>query len=405
MRQYHFLLNAIREKGSYKEAARAGMPGSLSLFGHQSRYDLQDGFPLMTTKKMFWRGIVEELLWFLRGDTNIKYLDEHKVTKMWHEDAYSFYLTNFKNRTIYGSAEQVAIETAKLPYSFEEFCKTINETERKDLPQFMVSDHGGNNTVGKTYTLGDCGFQYGKVWRAWHTGATQLLSHNGNHQTWGAIVVDQIASVIKSIKAGPFGRRHLVTAIDPAHDKELALYWCHALFQFNCRKMTTEERYAIYAKIPRDQKASLSSDKFGGSDEETNQDLDSQNIPRYYLDCQLYQRSCDVLLGVPFNIASYALLTHVIAKVVGMQPGEFIHTYGDVHIYDNHKEAIEEQLGRDYTKYKLPTVQLIGDEWYSERVQDKFDFSGLTVDNFKLVGYESYPVLESDTTLSTGIKK
>lgn len=384
MNQYHELLKAIKERGSYKEAAREGMPGSLSLFGYQSRYDLTDSFPILTTKKMFWKGIVAELLWFLRGDTNIKYLDEQGVTKMWHEDAYNFYRTNFKNRVIFGNDAQVAMKQAEEPMTFEQFCQLIRETKREDLPKVDV--HGGQ------YTFGDCGYQYGKVWRAWPTGKSLVIGHNGTHNEWGFEIVDQIANVIKSIKSGPYGRRHLVTAIDPAHDKELALYWCHAMFQFNCRKISRAHRLSM---------VEMGKDAIPEYDY-PDQQLDNMGVPKYYLDCQLYQRSCDVLLGVPFNISSYALLTCVIAKAVNMVPGEFIHTYGDVHIYDNHMDAVNEQLERDPFKYKLPKLELTGD-W--SKIGETADFSHLTVDNFKLVGYESYPKLESDTTLSTGMKK
>jgi len=396
MKQYHELLIAVKERGTYKEAAREGMPGTTSLFGYQSRYDLREGFPIVTTKKMFWKGIVAELLWFLRGDTNIKYLDEQGVTKMWHEDAYNFYLTNFKNRVIYGTDAEVKMKQAEEPMSFEAFCQLIRETPRAELP--TVDVHGGK------YTFGDCGFQYGKVWRAWPTGKSLVIGHNGNHNEWGYEIVDQIRNIVNSIKSGPYGRRHLVTAIDPAHDKELALYWCHALFQFNCRKISLSQR--VYDAGLAERFPILA----GEAIKEAEKAVDDLNVPKYYLDCQLYQRSCDVLLGVPFNISSYALLTHVIAKVVNMVPGEFIHTYGDVHIYDNHMDAVNEQLERDYNKYKLPHLHISdkvdpnkAPSW--DHIRQTLDFSSLTVSDFTLIGYESYPKLESDTSLSTGMKK
>lgn len=359
MKQYHNLLSAILLKGSYKEPARAGMPGSTSLFGYQCRYDLQAGFPILTTKKMFWKGIVVELLWFLRGDTNIKFLDEHGVTKMWHQDAYNFYIQNFSKRLRKGAATEA-------PISFETFCQEIKQTPRERLPSFDVE--------GGTYTLGDCGFQYGKVWRAWETGKA-------------GGVIDQVKSVIESLRTSPFGRRHLISAIDPAHDKELALYWCHAMFQFNCRRIPTGDRIWLYEEKYKSAPTNVAS-------------LSEFNIPEYYLDCMLTQRSADSLLGVPFNASSYALLTHILAKVVNMVPGEFIHSFGDAHIYDNHKEAVKEQLERDPGRYPLPTLEMKGD-WSATA---SGDFTALKVEDFKLIGYESYPLLTADTSLSTGMK-
>ena len=231
--QYLDLLRDCLDNGVYREGRNGGTFG---LFGRQIRFDLSKGFPLLTTKRVHWKAIVVELLWFLRGDTNIKFLHDHGVT-IWDE--------------------------------------------------WANSD-------------GELGPVYGKQWRSW-AGPSDLESH-----IFGETVIkhiDQIASVIASLKADPHGRRHIVTAWNPAEIEDMALPPCHCLFQF-----------------------------FVADDK---------------LSCQLYQRSADVFLGVPFNIASYALLTHLIAMEVGLEVGDFVHTFGDVHLYANHVDQAHEQLSRE----------------------------------------------------------
>ncbi len=413
MKKYHDLLVAIKENGTVKGPARANMPGSKSLFGYQMRHNLEDGFPILTTKKMFWKGIVVELLWFLRGDTNIKYLDDHNVKKMWHEDAYNYYCKIAKAN---GDADQNAIlqpVSSKLGirnpaptydvdaysmFTFEEFCHKINTTPKELLPSWNA------------YTLGDCGAQYGRTWRRFGGRIFGKNVSEVNPARVGRHSVDQITSVINSLLSNPEGRRHIVNSWSVADLDNVALHWCHAMFQFNCRKMDTISRtaYALILKLP----FSVPHDK--NTDWNQDEELDRIGAPKYYLDCQMYQRSADVILGVPFNIASYALLTHIIAEICNFVPGEFIHTFGDVHIYDNHKEAVDEQLSRDYNKYALPKLMIsIGSGapfWLKEFVskgcitQQEVDaiFLGLDPSDFTLVGYESYPSIKAE--LSTGMK-
>lgn len=236
--------------------------GTTSCFGYQMRFDLQAGFPLVTTKKLHLKSIIHELLWFLKGDTNIAYLKEHNV-KIWDEWADA---------------------------------------------------------------NGDLGPVYGKQWRSW-TGA--------DGKTY-----DQIKDVIHQIKTNPDSRRIIVNAWNVAELPDMALSPCHALFQF----------YVAHGK----------------------------------LSCQLYQRSADVFLGVPFNIASYALLTMMIAQVCGLQPGEFIHTFGDVHLYHNHEEQARLQLSR--SPYPLPVMKL------NPEINDLFDF---TFEDFSLENYQSHPHIKA----------
>ncbi len=260
MRQYHDLLNHVLEHGVLK-ADRTGT-GTKSVFGYQMRFNLEDGFPAVTTKKLHFRSIIHELLWFLRGDQNIAYLKENGV-KIWDEWA----------------------------------------------------DEDGN-----------LGPVYGVQWRSWPT-------PDGRH-------IDQIARLVEGIKNNPDSRRHIVSAWNVAEIENMALPPCHALFQF-------------YVADGR-------------------------------LSCQLYQRSADIFLGVPFNIASYALLTHMVAQVTGLKVGDFVHTFGDAHIYSNHFEQVQLQLSR--SAFELPRLELNTD------ITSLEDF---TYDDIKIVGYESHPSIKA----------
>lgn len=260
MLQYQQLLSHIKQYGTYK-SDRTGT-GTYSVFGYQMRINLADGFPLVTTKKVHLKSIIHELIWFLQGDTNTKYLQENGV-KIWDE---------------WADAQ------------------------------------------------GDLGPVYGKQWRSW-------LCADGR-------IIDQISNLIQQIKTNPNSRRLMVSAWNVADVDKMALPPCHALFQF----------YVANGK----------------------------------LSCQLYQRSADVFLGVPFNIASYALLTMMVAQVCQLEVGEFIHTFGDVHIYANHLEQVNLQLTR--TPKALPTMKI------NQDVQNIFDFK---YEDFTLEKYEPYPAIKA----------
>jgi thymidylate synthase len=260
MHNYHALLRHILTHGTNK-ADRTGT-GTRSVFGYQMRFDLTEGFPLVTTKKVHLRSIVHELLWFLKGETNVAYLRENKVT-IWDE---------------WASAE------------------------------------------------GELGPVYGKQWRSW--------------QGADGRTVDQIAWLVDEIRRNPDSRRLIVSAWNVAELPQMALLPCHTMFQF-------------YVADGR-------------------------------LSCQLYQRSADVFLGVPFNIASYALLTHMLAQVCDLQPGEFVHTFGDAHIYANHFEQVNEQLSR--TPFPLPLLRL------NPAVRSIFDFR---YEDIEVVGYRSHAAIKA----------
>ncbi len=285
MKQYLDLCRYVLENGQKRED-RTGT-GTISTFGYQMRFNLEEGFPLLTTKKVFYRGIFEELLWFLSGSTNIKPLVDKKVG-IWNEWPYE----KFKKSSAYNGE------------TLDEFIEKIREDEN----------------FAKKY--GELGPVYGKQWR----------DFNG---------VDQISDLIDGLKNNPFSRRHMVVAYNPSEVKDMALPPCHSLFQFY-----------------------VSADK-------------------KKLSCQLYQRSGDVFLGVPFNIASYSLLLCMVAQVCGYKPYEFIHSFGDVHIYLNHLDQIHEQLSR--TPRKLPKLVLNKD------VKNLFDFK---YEDIKIEDYDPYPAIK-----------
>lgn len=268
MTQYENLLSEVLREGVHKED-RTGT-GTTSVFGRQIRFDLSEGFPLITTKKVNFRSVVLELLWFLQGDSNVRWLQERGV-KIW--DAWA--------------------------------------------------DENG-----------DLGPVYGVQWRSWPN-VTVELDGQANIET-----IDQIEKVVRSIKENPDSRRHIVSAWNPAEVDDMALPPCHALFQF----------YVADGK----------------------------------LSCQLYQRSADMFLGVPFNIASYALLTHMIAQQVGLDVGEFVWTGGDVHVYDNHVEQVSEQLSRE--AYPFPKLE------FNRVPESIFDYK---LEDFSIVGYTHHPFISA----------
>ena len=260
MKQYLDLMRHVKDHGVRKED-RTGT-GTLSVFGYQMRFDISEKFPAVTTKKLHFKSIIHELIWFLKGETNIKYLKDNKVT-IWDEWA-----------------------------------------DEK----------------------GDLGPVYGSQWRSWHT-------PDGH-------TIDQISQVIDQIKKNPDSRRLIVSAWNVSEIEKMALAPCHALYQF----------YVANGK----------------------------------LSCQMYQRSADIFLGVPFNIASYALLTLMIAQVCGLKPGEFVHTLGDAHLYRNHLDQVDTQLARE--PLPLPVMKINPD------VKSIFDFK---YEDFELVGYESHPAISA----------
>lgn len=310
MMQYQSLLGQIIQYGTEK-GDRTGT-GTRSIFGHQMRFDLSEGFPLVTTKKVHFKSVVHELLWMLSGQTNVAPLQREGVT-IWDEWA----------------------------------------------------DENG-----------ELGPVYGKQWRKWTT------YKRGPDGTFLRASLDQINHILQALVGNPDSRRMVVSAWNPAELDQMKLAPCHCLFQFNTRPMTLNQRLKTMGFrecVDRPEGGYIE-----GTEDRQHAALDEMGAPSRYLDCQLYQRSCDVFLGVPFNIASYALLVHMVAQVVGMVPGDFIWTGGDVHLYLNHLDQAREQLSREIQAY--PTIRLNPD------VKDLFAFR---YEDITLEGYRPLPAIKA----------
>lgn len=327
-KQYNNLLQTILDKGRwYNDPNREGVR-RLQIPRYNFEYDLKKGFPILTTKKINFKNIVGELLWFLRGDTNIKYLVDNGIN-IWNKDAYNYYLSKNKDKL-----------------SLEEFIEDVKA-----------------NTPGID---GDLGRIYGAQWRNWESfkeedngllGVIKYAKHT-----------DQISNLIKNLKEKPLATDHIVTAWNPAELDEMALPPCHKGFQLMVYELTPLEcaKYADKSKVP-----------YKG--------------PKYGFDLVWEQRSVDTFLGLPYNIASYALLAHIIGKMVNMVPGKIYGDLRNVHLYDNSIEAAKKQLMRKTDKYWKPTKLLMEDIDLVRELSTDDIIKKLRIDMFKLENYESYP--------------
>jgi thymidylate synthase len=297
--EYLNLLKDILENGIEKKD-RTGT-GTISVFGRQIRHDMSKGFPLLTTKRMYWKGIVTELLWFLRGDTNIKYLVDNDC-HIWNGDAYRNYCEQQARKLIQGCTYQ----------EFVEKIKTDDEFAKK---------------------WGDLGPIYGKQWVDW---GSRALYDDGNPNPKRTPGINQIQNLIEQLKTNPDSRRLMVSAWNVADLDQMTLPPCHYGFQVYTRELTLEERQDLYEE------------KYMFTETEKTIN-DKYNVPTRAISLMWNQRSVDTFLGLPFNIASYGLLLEIIAKQVNMVPDELIGTLGDCHLYKNHIDQAKEQIGRRYT--------------------------------------------------------
>lgn len=306
--EYHNLLKRILETGKDKDDRTN--TGTLSVFGHQMRFDLSKGFPLLTTKKVSFKLVATELIWFIRGDTNIRYLLEYN-NNIWNEWAFLKWIESEEytgpDMTDFGHR---ALRDPEFNDQYQKQLKIFKEKILTD-DQFMKR-------------FGDLGNVYGKQWRQFETKDR---------------VTDQLKDVIEQIKTNPHSRRHIVSAWNPGEIDSMALPPCHTLFQFY--------------------------------------------VNNNKLSCQLYQRSADVFLGVPFNIASYSLLTHLVARECGLEVGEFIHSIGDAHIYSNHIEAVETQLSR--SSFDAPKLQINTDK----------DIFNIEYEDLEIIEYTAHPAIKA----------
>ncbi|MFK2824144.1 thymidylate synthase [Bacillus sp. B190/17] len=308
--QYLDLCRRVLKEGTKKED-RTGT-GTVSIFGAQMRFNLQEGFPLLTTKRIAFRLVASELLWFIKGDTNIRYLLQHN-NNIWNEWAFK----NWVESKDYNGPD---MSNFGLRSQQDEEFNVLYQEQMEHFKQRVLEDESFTAAYG---TLGDV---YGSQWRAWKTSAGETI--------------DQLKEVIQTIKTNPDSRRLIVSAWNPEDIPSMALPPCHTMFQF----------YVSEGK----------------------------------LSCQLYQRSGDLFLGIPFNIASYALLTHLVAHECGLEVGEFIHTLGDAHIYTNHFDQVKAQLDRE--PRELPSLKL------NEEKQSVFDFE---MEDISLIGYDPHPAIKA----------
>ena len=310
-KDYTNLLQDILDNGVEKKD-RTGT-GTISVFGRQIRHKMSDGFPLLTTKKMYMKGIITELIWFLRGDTNIKYLVDNGCN-IWNGDAYKSYL----KRTEGGREDMV--------FDKETF---INEIKNNDSDHFWVKQ------------FGDLGPIYGKQWRGWVRG----VDYDIDYENGISDEIDQIENLIQDLKTNPDSRRLIVNAWNVGELDQMTLPPCHYGFQVYTRELSELERWNLYCETCNN----LKTESIIGSTnkEQMNQYYEKYNIPTRAISLMWNQRSVDTFLGLPFNIASYGLLLEIIAKSVNMVPDELIGNLGDTHLYSNHIEQAKEQIGRE----------------------------------------------------------
>lgn len=334
--QYLSLIEDILMQGEEKDT-RAGK--TKSLFGRMLRFNLKLGLPVLTTKKMYTKGVIHELLWFLKGDTNIKYLVDNDV-HIWDDDAYRYYKELFNDER--NKQETVGDAICEK----DEFLNNV---------QLGVAKSGFFNRDGSPYTYGDLGPVYGHQWR-----------------NWGG--VDQIKNVIETLKTNPDDRRILLSAWNVTCVPLMALPPCHYCCQFYTQKLSHQERLDwLYKNDPG------YNPNFEGYTEKF---LDQNGVPTRKLSCMFHMRSNDVGCGTPFNWASYAILTHIVAHCTNMDVGDLISTIGDAHIYLNHVDGLKEQMRRNPHLYALPTL------WLNPKKKNIDDF---TFDDIKIEGYKSYP--------------
>ena len=367
-KQYQSLLLDIGSNGVNK-TDRTGT-GTLSVFGRQIRHKMSEGFPLLTTKKMHWNSIVTELLWFLRGDTNIKFLLDYDC-HIWDGDAYK----NFTNSLLYdfsGGIKGYVVHEHLSKEDFTNKIKTDGEFAKK---------------------WGELGPIYGKQWRKW-----ELPNYSFEHVEYGHdnnLYVDQIQNLVNELKTNPDSRRLMVNAWNVGELDKMVLPPCHYGFQVYTRELSVVERMEYYGKHYMKENETKSYDEL------LKVDYDGLNIPKRAISLMWNQRSVDTFLGLPFNIASYGLLLEIIAKEVNMVPDELIGNLGDVHLYSNHIEQSKEQIGR--TPYELPSVKITERNWYMhEKVKEHLGEKTLDEklksyrpDCFELIGYESHPKIKA----------
>ena len=384
---YQALLQDVLENGVVKQD-RTGT-GTLSVFSRQIRHKMEDGFPLLTTKKVFWKGVVVELLWFLRGDTNIKYLVDNDC-HIWDGDAYKNYLHKvIRDKDIVRYLKSYSIDTKGVPtiepYSKDEFIEAI-KTDDEFAKQW-----------------GELGPVYGKQWRSWGSNIIDELSNVYTNEVdydiqngklpYGSSnrkfvideikklnpSIDQIQNLINDLKTNPDSRRLMVSAWNVGELDQMVLPPCHYGFQVYTRELNLDERIEYFNK---------SKDPLSRSSDYFHKHMDSLRVPKRAISLMWNQRSVDTFLGLPFNIASYGLLLTILAKEVNMVPDQLIGNLGDTHLYLNHIEQAKEQIGRE--PFELPTLNQ-----FPTYEGSRPSIESYVVGDFTLKDYQSHPSIKA----------
>jgi len=351
---YHHLLQTILDDGfTYEDPNRKGV-NRIQIPSYTFKHDFKDGFPAITTKKLYWKGVVAELLWILKGDTNIKYLVDNGVN-IWNKDAYNYYKNDMIKKSAHFNDEETYIS--------------------------QIKSHG--KIVDNGFVYGNLGRVYGAQWRDW-----QSVDLKNSMHDYEIKYVDQISNLIKGLKKNPMGTKHIVTAWNPAELDDMALPPCHYQFIILPEPLTLEERFG---------KSEFNTLLDEYSEEELDLLADEDGYPKYKFTLKFSMRSSDVFLGLPFNLSSYALLAQIIGKMTNMIPKSIIGDLSNVHIYEPHLDAVKEQLKRNVDKYDKCELRFAGEESNQGLEKGNVDiFNNLEVRNFRLRDYESYPVIPAE---------
>jgi thymidylate synthase len=370
-KQYTDLLQDILDNGVTKKD-RTGT-GTISVFGRQIRHKMSDGFPLLTTKKMPFKTIVTELLWFLRGDTNIKYLVDNNC-HIWDGDAYKNYCKHFMDEYLEKNKLGESYRNSLRPYPIEKFINKI-KTDDEFAKQW-----------------GELGPIYGKQWRKW-TKKKMYLSTDGSYENIydeaDQTVIDQISILINDLKTNPDSRRLMVNAWNVGELDQMVLPPCHYGFQVYTRELSLDERVQL-----------LGVEKINTTDagyyehSYAKLKVDEENIPTRAISLMFNQRSVDTFLGLPFNIASYGLLLEIIAKTVNMVPDELIGNLGDIHLYLNHIEQAKEQIGREPFELSKLVINSGNENWHLLDIDEIINTFNTDI-TFKVDGYQSHPTIKA----------
>ena len=346
--QYKKLLKKILKRGyTYEDPKRKDI-NRIEISDYKLKYDLSEGFPLLTTKKVHYKGIIAELLWFLNGDTNIKYLVDNGVN-IWNKDAYNYYLQKVAQYN-YSAIKRKDVSQPIL--SIKEFIENLDKIQWFKYP---------------AYNGGDLGRVYGAQWKNWGDPYAEV---NGFRNT-----VDQISNLIQGLKYNPMGTKHIVIAWNPAELDEMALPPCHWSFEILVEPIKLSERKR---NVDVDGLLTKAVEKSKGLEGY----LDNVGVPKYKFKLKWHQRSVDTFLGLPYNIASYATLAYIIGKATNMVPSHIIGDLSNVHIYEPHLDAVKKQLKNKSWTYESPSLEITGD--------------GDKIEDFKINKYESFPKIKAE---------